>query len=254
MSAPPQPDPTDPVAVFLDFDGTLVHIAARPDLAHVPASLLATLQHAYAELEGALALITGRSIAALDALLKPLRLPTAGVHGMEFRDAAGRIHSIPATAFPAWARSAIIALAARDAGLLTEDKEHGMALHYRQAPQLEDELRAALVEISAKLGPDFILQNGKMVLELRPACATKGTAIARFMAEAPYAGRRPVFIGDDITDEDAFRMVNDIGGYSVKVGNRECSAARYELANVDAVRNWLMPLANRGRDKESRSR
>jgi trehalose 6-phosphate phosphatase len=243
MSAAPQLFPTDPIAVFLDFDGTLAHIVERPDLARVPASLLAALRDAYTVLDGALALVTGRSIASLDALLEPLQLPAAGVHGIEYRDVTGGIHSVSAPPVPDWARTELIALAASAPGLLLEDKGHGVALHFRQAPEHEARVREGVRKVFARLGTDFAIQDGKMVVELRPSCATKGTAVARFMENPPFAGRQPVFIGDDITDEDAFRVVNELDGYSIKVGRRHSgSAARYELADVGAVRKWLMPL------------
>ena len=246
MFAAPYFDPADRVALFLDFDGTLVHIVDRPDLTHVPASLLATLGEAHQSLDGALALITGRSIADLDRLMDPLRLPAAGVHGLEYRDDTGVTRASTTTLFPDWAREELVKLAARADGLLTEDKGHGMAIHYRLAPEREPEIREAVDRIAARLGPDFLLQNGNMVIELRPACASKGTAVTRFMAEPPFAGRRPVFVGDDVTDEDAFGIVNELGGYSIKVGRRDAaSAARYELEDVGAVRNWLIALSRR---------
>ncbi len=255
MTAAPPLDPTQPVAIFLDFDGTLVHIVDRPDLTHVPASLLATLEDVYDALDGALALITGRPIADLDELLAPLRLPAAGVHGMEFRDSSGAVEAVAAPPLPEWARAEAGALAGLDPGLLMEDKVHGVALHFRQAPALEGRVRDAMQRIVARLGVDFVLQEGKMVVELRPACASKGTAVSRFMSQPPFAGREPVFIGDDVTDEDAFRVVNDMGGYSIKVGERAAdSAARHELADVGAVRSWLLPLTHRTRHATSRSR
>ena len=180
--------------------------------------------------------------------MQPLRLPSAGVHGLEFRDSSGIIHSVTTQTFPDWAREEFARLAESADGLLTEDKGHGMAIHYRLAPDQEAHVREAVDRIASRLGPDFVIQNGKMVVELRPACATKGTAVARFMEEAPYVGRQPVFVGDDITDEDAFRVVNEMGGYSIKVGRPDAvSAARYELEDVSAVRNWLIPLTRQGR-------
>lgn len=254
MTAAPQFDQPDGIAIFLDFDGTLVHIAERPELAHAPPSVLATLRDVYDALDGALALVTGRSIASLDVLVAPLRLPVSGVHGMEYRDASGEIGEVGAPEFPDWARERFAALAETDSGLLLEDKVHGMALHYRLAPALEKTVRKTVDEVAAELGPDFVIQDGKMVVELRPSCASKGTAVVRFMSEAPFAGRRPIFIGDDITDEDAFRAVNDMGGYSIKVGVLEPgTAARYELADVGAVRSWLLPLTrgDRGRNQQN---
>ncbi len=245
MSAAPALNTTERMAVFLDFDGTLVHIADHPDLVHVPASLLTTIQEVHDQLDGALALISGRSIADLDALLAPLQLPVAGVHGIEHRNGSGEQLAVSATAIPDVIRQRMTKLAAVDEGLRLEDKGKSLALHFRQAPAREALIRAELQEIFTDLGQDFILQDGKMVLELRPSGADKGTAVTRFMSEPPFAGRRPIFIGDDITDEDAFRIVNQMDGYSVKVGLRDsASAARYQLEDVGAVREWLNPLAH----------
>ncbi|MBT8441320.1 MAG: trehalose-phosphatase [Gammaproteobacteria bacterium] len=255
MSEAPQLDSVDNVALFLDFDGTLVHIVDRPDLTHVPPSLLATLSDAHAALDGALALVSGRSIADLDKLMEPLRLPAAGVHGLEYRVDGGAIRSATNQSVPEWAREELLQLAESAAGLLTEDKGHGMAIHYRLAPDREASVREAVLGIAARLGPDFILQDGKMVFELRPACGTKGTAVARFMERTPYSGRVPVFVGDDVTDEDAFRIVNEMGGVSIKVGRPDdASVARYELEDVSAVRNWLVPLTRRGDSSRSRTK
>lgn len=243
MSIKPELQISDRIAMFLDFDGTLVGIAERPDLVRIPPELLKTLQHTHDQLAGALALITGRSISDLDQLLSPLRLPTAGVHGLEYRDNSGIIHSIPAISIPKHIRNRLITIATSDPGLILEDKGNSLAMHYRQSPTKESFIRHELEDIFSELGPDFVLQNGKMVLELRQAAATKGTAVEKFMSEPPFAGRRPVFIGDDITDEDAFRVVNEMQGYSVRVGDAcENSAARYTLPDVAAVHDWIVSL------------
>jgi trehalose 6-phosphate phosphatase len=246
MSAAPALDTTEALAVFLDFDGTLVHIAERPELVQVPESLLTIIQTVHDRLDGALALISGRSIADLDHLLAPLHLPVAGVHGIEHRNGEGELLSSPSATIPQSVRQRMTDLAATDPALVLEDKGNSLALHYRQSPGQEALIRAELEEIFTDLGQDFVLQDGKMVLEVRPAGATKGTAVQRFMSESPFKGRRPIFIGDDVTDEDAFRIVNEMGGYSVKVGpENSASAARYWLENVAAVRDWLEPLADR---------
>lgn len=246
MSIKPALNISDRMAMFLDFDGTLVDIAERPDLVRIPPQLLETLQYAHDQLAGALAVITGRSIADLDQLLSPLRLPIAGVHGLEYRDNSGIMHPIPPINIPEHVRERLHALVATDPGLILEDKGNSLAVHYRQSPAKERLVREELQQIFSELGPDFVLQDGKMVLELRPATATKGTAVQKFMSEPPFAGRPPVFIGDDITDEDAFRVVNEMQGYSVRVGDAcENSAARYVLPDVVAVHDWIIPLVRR---------
>jgi len=243
MSAPPILNTTEPIAVFLDFDGTLVNIARRPELVKVPATLLTTIQAVHDQLNGALALISGRSIGDLDALLAPLQLPVAGVHGDEHRDHSGVLNASKSVAIPETVHRRLANLVAIDPALILEDKKSSIALHYRQSPHRETLIRAELKDIFEDLDQDFILQDGKMVIEIRPKGANKGTAVERFLAHPPFAGRRPIFIGDDITDEDAFRVVNKLNGYSIKVGPRDsASVARYELEDVGAVRDWLEPL------------
>ena len=226
-------------ALFLDVDGTLLDIAERPDQvdAHkVDCALVQGLQRAAG---GALALISGRSLAQLDALFAPLRLPAAGQHGYERRDVRGERHRhrFPVdTLRPA--KDALRAFAGRHAGLVLEDKGASVALHYRLAPQLEQAALDAVREVSAPLGSAVQVQGGKMVWEIKPAGADKGTAIEEFMREPPFAGRTPVFLGDDVTDEHGFQVINRLGGHSIKVGAGD-SAARFRLSSPAAARDWL---------------
>jgi trehalose 6-phosphate phosphatase len=226
-------------ALFLDVDGTLLDIAERPDRvqAHqIDRALVGGLQRAAG---GALALISGRSLAQLDALFAPLLLPAAGQHGFERRDARGERHR---HRFPvetlAPAKEKLREFAGRHPGVVVEDKGASVALHYRLAPQLEQVALDAMRSASAPLGAAVQTQAGKMVWELKPAGADKGTAIDEFMREPPFAGRKPVFLGDDVTDEHGFLVVNRLGGHSIKVGAGE-SAARWRLASPDAARAWL---------------
>jgi trehalose 6-phosphate phosphatase len=236
----------DSPALFLDFDGTLVDIVARPDLTQVSPQLIEMLENLYHHLDGALAIVTGRPLADLDRLLTPLILPAAGIHGIEHRDGTGNTASRCQTAIPARARTQIKTLAASDQRLILEDKGHSLGLHFRQAPELETVIRTTFDDISATLGPEFFVQNGKMVLELRPAGINKGSAIEKFMTEEPFSGRHAIFIGDDRTDEDAFAAINCLHGYSVKVGeSEEESAAKFMLNDVAAVHAWLEPLSRR---------
>jgi trehalose 6-phosphate phosphatase len=240
MPTTPKLQISEPVAIFLDFDGTLVNIVDRPDLVRIPAGLIQALQDAHDRLSGALALITGRSIADLDRLIAPAQLPMAGVHGLEYRDKSGMMHASSHVAIPDQVRSRLVALEASDPGLILEDKGASLAMHYRQAPSQQNAVRAEFAAMVAELGHEFVLQEGKMVVELRPGGATKGTAVRKFMSAPPFAGRRPVFVGDDITDEDAFGVVNEMQGYSIRVG-ADCaeSAARFTLPGVSAVQQWL---------------
>ena len=232
------------IALFLDVDGTLLDIAAIPQAVSVPAGLrerLRALSHASG---GAVALVSGRAITDLDALFAPLRLPSAGLHGFEHRDATGlyRRRRLPSAAALETARGAMSRLARQHPGLLVEDKQFALALHYRGAPQLEGTVVAAMQEVAARLGDELDLQRGKMVVELRPVGASKARAVAAFLEEVPFGGRMPVFVGDDLTDESAFELVNSLAGLSVLVGAPRPSAARRRLADVAAVHAWLARL------------
>jgi trehalose 6-phosphate phosphatase len=232
-------------ALFLDIDGTLAEIAAEPRLVRIDEALVGLLPGLARNLGGALALVTGRTIADVDRLLPAPRLPVAGQHGCEWRGADGAIHlHAPSTATLARLRSMFAELAARHDGLWVEDKGVTLALHYRRSPRLASHvhrwLRASFAAIGG--GGDYVLQAGKMLVEARPAGRDKGTAIRDFMAEPPFAGRIPVFVGDDRTDEHGFATVERQGGWSVKVGPGR-TAARFRLSGVAAVRQWLRAFA-----------
>ncbi len=233
-------------ALFLDVDGTLIPIAETPDAVVLePASLelLARLDRA---LQGAVALVSGRAVADLDRLFAPLRLPSAGLHGLQRRDAAGKLHEErdDLRGEPDYAElcARLERFAAAHPGVLIEDKQAAIALHYRRAPTAAEPARALLQEMLQERRDRLALVPGKMVFEIKPVAADKGVAIGAFMAEAPFAGRRPIFIGDDVTDEDGFRIVNDLGGLSVRVGDASRSAALAELPDVGAVADWLQRL------------
>jgi trehalose 6-phosphate phosphatase len=231
-------------ALFLDVDGTLLDIAEHPDqvdMHKIDAALVDGLQRAAA---GALALISGRSLAQLDAMFAPLVLPAAGQHGFERRDAHGRRHRhrFPVDSL-APAKQALREFASRHPGLVLEDKGASVALHYRLAPQLEQAALEAMRQASAELGSRVQTQGGKMVWELKPAGADKGMAIDEFMREPPFAGRTPVFLGDDVTDEYGFRVVNRLGGHSIKVGPGD-TEARWRLPHPAAARAWLREWQN----------
>jgi trehalose 6-phosphate phosphatase len=236
--------PLAAIALFLDVDGTLLDIAARPQAVSVPDDLRQRLRALFLAGGGAVALVSGRAITDLDALFAPLTLPSAGLHGFEHRGAAGAYSRgpLPSAAALESARSSMLHLARQHAGLHVEDKKFALALHYRDAPQLEDVVVTAMREVAARVAEELELQRGKMVVELRPAGATKARAVATFLQEAPFAGRLPVFIGDDLTDEPAFELVNGRGGLSAVVNAARPSAARSRLADVTAVRDWLALL------------
>jgi trehalose 6-phosphate phosphatase len=223
-------------ALFLDFDGTMVDIAPAPDAVHVPQPLIATLQAVAAYLGGAVAVISGRPIAQIDEFLQPMVLPVAGVHGAERRQAGGTVDLLnthPLDEVEAAARG----LAARHPALLVECKRGSVALHYRQAPELEDLCLRAMKQ-AVDQSPGLTLLHGKMVVEAKPGGASKGRAIEAYLHEAPFSGRLPVFIGDDVTDEVGFSTVQRLGGMGIKVGAGP-SVAWQRLADPLALRQQL---------------
>ena len=201
LPAPPACPGPAAWALFLDFDGTLTDLAATPDSVVVTPRLRSVLAACAEALDGAVALVSGRPIAALDALLDPLRLPAAGLHGLERRLPDGAVeHAAPAHHGPGLSglRARLEALVREDGRLLLEDKEASLALHFRRAPERERALRA-LVADAAPRHDGYEILHGKMVVEVKPAHANKGDAIAHYLKAPPFAGRRPVFAGDDVT-------------------------------------------------------
>lgn len=233
-------------ALFLDFDGTLVDIAPRPDAVEVPPGLPALLERLRGRLGGALALVSGRPIDELDRFLAPAALPAGGQHGLEWRDPAG-IRRQAEMDHPALAeiKAGLADFAGTAPGLRVEPKSMSVALHYRQAPAFEAAARKTVERLAARHAGKFHVQGGKMVLEVKPRGADKGTVVERFMALPPFAGRRPVYIGDDLTDEHGFLAVNARGGISIQVGMREPTAAAYRIPSVPGLHAWLARLADR---------
>ncbi len=239
MPAPPANLDPDAIGLFLDVDGTLLEIRDTPSAVVADADLLELLSDFHAALGGALCLVSGRSIAEIDRIMSPARYPAAGAHGAELRGADGPIPAEKGAPFPADAEKALQSVADRHEGLLLERKQGGVSLHYRKAPALEPACREAVESLMADLGEDFRLIAGKMVFEISPAAHNKGAAIRRIGDEPPFAGRTPVFVGDDVTDEDGFEAVNRLGGVTVRVGDIDHSAAKFTLPDVAAVRPWL---------------
>lgn len=238
MTPPLLPRP----ALFLDVDGTLVPISARPDDARPDRSLIAQLDRLYSALGGALAILSGRTLAMLSDLFAPLALPAAGVHGLERRRSDGTVVLAGSTEVPLeGARAALLELACEEPQLQIEDKTLAFAIHYRAIPHRESQVAAALEKIALQLGPTYHVQAGLFVFELKPHRINKGTALADFMTEEAFRGRQPVAIGDDLTDLHAFRVAEDLGGIAIAVGDR--IHARWHLPNPSALRAWLDDLA-----------
>jgi trehalose 6-phosphate phosphatase len=240
MDVPTLPEADPSWAWFLDVDGTLIEIAHHPDAVSVGGRVLTTIGALARAASGALALISGRAVADLDRLFTPLHLPCAGQHGLERRDAAGRMH-IAGGPSPALdlVRGELSRFTHTHPGSHVEDKGLAVALHYREVPQAAEEVLALGRDIARRYGDSLAIQPGKMVLEFRTPGADKGAAIAAFMAEAPFSGRRPVFIGDDVTDEAGFSEVNRRGGISVRIGEDAATAATFRMADVTALIGWL---------------
>jgi trehalose 6-phosphate phosphatase len=228
------------LALFLDVDGTLLEIAATPDLVRVPSSLRNTLQLTFERAQGAFALLSGRSLEDLDKLFFPSVFPASGMHGLEVRLRGGRI--VRPEIDPSMldrARAWLRMLQKENRGLLLEDKGIALAMHCRLAPKLASEIEMVMSEMSAELGEAFIMRPGKCVFELMPRGFAERTAIQLFMKQPEFAGRTPVFVGDDPTDEVGFQAVNEMGGHSIRVGKLEETAAQYCFSSVSTVVAWL---------------
>ena len=231
------------IAFFLDVDGTLLGFEERPEDVVADEALLGLLTQLRDKTGGALALVSGRMISDLDRIVAPLALPAGGVHGAELRFADGRREAAAGAAI-AQVREAADAFVAAHPGLRLEDKGGAaIAVHYRQAPDRKDDVRAFLERTVTD--DALMIQHGKMVAEVKPAGCHKGKAIEALMASPPFAGRAPLFMGDDLTDEYGFETVNRLGGVSVKVGAAdETTVAAHTLEDTSTVRDLLVYLCN----------
>jgi len=230
------------VSLFLDFDGTLVDLVDRPDNVVADTKLCGLLEAVRARLAGRLAIVSGRSLVQLDAILGPLaaQLTLAASHGTEYRR-EGRTEAPPRPASLDGIAGPLRLFADRHEGVLLEEKSFGVALHYRMAPSMAADAQA----LAAKLARDhgLFVQQGHDMVELRPPGHDKGQAIRHLLKASPFAGTPPVFLGDDITDESGFEMASAMGGYGVLVGGMRTSAARFRLAGPARVRHWLKELS-----------
>ncbi len=226
-------------ALFLDVDGTLLDIVERPEYVTADPALVATLQEVAKTLGGAMALISGRRVTEVNRIFHPARFPTSGAHGAEYQDSAGRRHNKVVKSLPAAVIREIQKFADSHRKLLLEHKQYGVALHYRQAPELQSTCHETMNSIAVDVEDDFRLIDGKMVYELTPRSVDKGMAVAEFLRADPFRGRKPVYVGDDTTDEDGFIATNRLSGTSIRVGQTQRTEANFVLEDVDAVRRWL---------------
>jgi len=233
-SIPPAPAPG--WALFLDLDGTLVDIAPRPDLVRVPDELDALLADLAAALGGAVALVSGRTLGDLDRLLADWRGAAAAEHGAALRLPSGAVESAPGLPLvPASWRAEADALARARPGLVVEQKSAGIAVHFRLAPEAAGAARAVAARFAGASAGAFAAVPGHYLVEVRPCAVDKGWAVRRLMQEIPFAGRTPVFVGDDVTDEDGFRAALALGGHGLHVH-------RYFPGGAAHVRKWLLEI------------
>ena len=223
-------------AVFLDFDGTLAEFADRPDQVVVAESLVPMLIELQGRLDGALAILSGRTLPELDAFLDGLVFPAAGNHGRDLRWSDG---TLAPSEIPDITQEMheIERFASARPALLVERKEGAVALHYREAPHLKDDVHTFMERLCAQRD-DLELMPNKMLLELKDATSNKGAALAAHMEREPFKGRTPVFIGDDANDEPGMEAAQAVGGWGIKVGEGN-TVARYRLDDVSAVHEWL---------------
>ena len=242
LPPPPRVRAAD-IALFLDVDGTLLEIEREPGAVHVPEHLCRILEQLQKATTGALALVSGRSLAQLDRLFAPLRFSAAGLHGLERRNLGRKtIRATPDPEVLEKARRRLAAFAEVNQGVLLEDKALTLALHYRTAPQLAEATIAVAEQAVAESAGALALLHGKMVCEIKPPGIHKGRAIAAFLEEEPFVSRRPVFAGDDLTDEAGFATINERGGVSVQIGESRPTAALFGHRDVAAVQTWLLEL------------
>jgi trehalose 6-phosphate phosphatase len=239
--AAPPPSLSHAASLFLDLDGTLVHLIDRPEEVRSDPELNDLLVSVGQALDGRLAIVSGRSLAQIDLIFGPVAeaLVLSGSHGCEFR-MNGEVHSPDRDKSLDNATERFRKFADSSPFILLEEKSFGVALHYRMLPEIEPEARKLATQLAQELG--LYVQIGKMMVELRPYGYSKGDAIRRLIAEPAMAGHDPVFVGDDITDEDGFKAAVALGGHGILVGAPRTSAALYTLPDIAAVRNWLREL------------
>jgi trehalose 6-phosphate phosphatase len=242
----PRPDELRTIALLLDVDGTILETAITPDSVAVPGSLRSSLRELHAKTGGALALVSGRLIRNLDALFAPLRLPAIGGHGAEMRpstdDATLTRH---AAAIGDAVTNLVASAVSSDPRVILEDKGSSLAVHYRLVPQMEQTLRAKIAAIIERIAARNVeVMHGKAVIEIKPTSFSKGEAVREMMKLSPFAYRKPVFVGDDTTDESVFKVLPMLGGIGYSVG-RFLPGANAMFNSPHEVRRWLACLCDR---------
>lgn len=237
--------------MFLDVDGTLVEFVDQPDELTASPRLIGILRDLDNSTRGAVVLVSGRTIASVDEIFEPLRLPIAGLHGHERRDAAGEVRRASVDTAPlSMVRRRFEEIIDRHPGSFVEEKGPAIALHYRRAAKAGADAEKLASELDRQLRDPYCVQRGKMVVEVRPCDDSKGSAIEAFMNEPGLRERIPVFVGDDATDESGFQWVNEHGGSSIKVGQGE-SSALYRIEAVGDVLSWLEDYVRYLREQET---
>jgi trehalose 6-phosphate phosphatase len=232
-------------ALYLDIDGTILDLAPSPEAVEVPVWMVPLLRRLSDKLDGAVAFVSGRTIAAIDHLFRPLIFPAVGVHGGEVRMPNGEIVvDQQLTAELQSAEPLLQQAIGKIRGVQLENKRSVIALHYRSVPERGREVLKVAELVAGGLGGQFSVLMGKCVVEIRPRHLTKGSAMRRLMERAPFSDRIPIFAGDDTTDEDAFEVVNSLGGISVRVGEEVPTAAKFRLATPDQLRGWLLEVVD----------
>lgn len=233
------PEPQARWAYFFDIDGTLADIEVVPEDVQIATDVRATIDWLYDITGGAVALVSGRSVADIDHHFPGCRMPLSGQHGVERRDADGTYHSNTVdTRLLDRARATLAGPVSRHEGLILEDKGFSLALHYRQRPSLAAYCHRLMRSVQSDIGNDFVVQRGKRVVELKPAFADKGVAMRQLMTLSAFEKRVPVFVGDDVTDENGFAAANQMGGSSVKIGQGK-TVATWRLRDITELMTWI---------------
>jgi trehalose 6-phosphate phosphatase len=233
----------EPVALYLDIDGTLLDVALTPSTVHIPPDLPTLLDELSRRLSGALAIVTGRPLAEADHLLKPAQLVAAGVHGAQMRlSVSGQVESLAPTLDP-FLQADIRKIVEDLPGVVFEDKGNGIALHYRLAPEQQPALLLMLENLLSKYPDQFSIFGGRKVMEILPVGFSKGRALRKLATLPTFVNRTPVMIGDDIADVDAFQAAEELGGFGLKVAGEHFSKDEAAFQGPADVLNWLEKLS-----------